>query len=188
MPFSGNNSFWKSATLDFVCILSVNKGFTVFQNILLSVVARILVLLKKFFFSRLIELTQRLCCLLYTFLSISLFVLKDLFLSSYLFMIFLIIVLSMEGAWFSRTYAVLLEHLWIASLSAALKKWNWRSLFSEVAWNILYWTSAINTSLKNVYSYGIFWLFDLLDIIWLIQESFSGILKQVLSVITFLQP
>ena len=38
-----------------------------------------LILFKRFFFSHLIKLTQRLCCLLYTFLSTSLFVFKNLF-------------------------------------------------------------------------------------------------------------
>ena len=82
LPFSGSNLFSISVILDFVCTLSVNKGFTVFQNVLLSVMARVVILIRKFLFSRLIKLTQRLCCLSYAFLLMSLFVFKYLFLSS----------------------------------------------------------------------------------------------------------
>ena len=79
--------------LDFVFILSVKNGFTAFQKVLLSVMSRVLILLKKLFFSLLIKLTQRLRCLLYTFLSMSFFVLKNLFLRRDLFMISLFIFL-----------------------------------------------------------------------------------------------
>ena len=65
--------------LRIVCNLSVNKGFTVFQNALLSVMSGVLMLLKKFLFSRLI---QRLRCFLYVFLSMSLLVFKILFIRS----------------------------------------------------------------------------------------------------------
>ena len=50
VPFSGN-IFLISVMLDFVSILSENKGFTIFQNVLLSLMSRVLVLLNKFFFS-----------------------------------------------------------------------------------------------------------------------------------------
>ena len=66
LPYSRNYFFSISVILDFICILSVNKGFTVFQNVLLSVMSRVLILW-KFFFFRLIKLTQRLHCLLYAF-------------------------------------------------------------------------------------------------------------------------
>ena len=60
-------------------------------------------IIKKVFFSCLIKLTQRLRCLLYAFLSMSLFEFKNLFLSSDLYL-YLFIVLFMKGAWFARTY------------------------------------------------------------------------------------
>ena len=72
--------------------------------------------------SRLIKLTQRLHCLLYAFLSISLFVFKNLFLSRDLFMISLFIVLFMKGAWFARTYCCFIGAWFrIASLSTIWK-------------------------------------------------------------------
>ena len=116
LPFSGNNFFSISVYLGFVCTLSVRKGFTVFQNVLLSVMPRvILILLKKFFFSHLIKLTQRLRCLLYAFLSISLFVFKKLFLSHVLFMISWFIFLFVNGAWFLGTHLCFIGAcLWIA--------------------------------------------------------------------------
>ena len=55
----------------------------------------VLILLKRFFFSLRIKLTQRLCFLLYVFLSISFFVFKNLFLRRDLFMISLFIFLYM---------------------------------------------------------------------------------------------
>ena len=61
-------------------------------------------------------------CLLHAFLSMSLFVLKNLFLSRDLFMISLFIVLFMKGAWFARTYYCFNGAcFWIAWLSTALK-------------------------------------------------------------------
>ena len=66
LTFLGDNFFLISLILDFVFILSVKNGFTVFQEVLLSVMSLLLILLKKFFF------TRRLCCLLYAFLSMSL--------------------------------------------------------------------------------------------------------------------
>ena len=80
LTFLGDNFFLISVILDFVFILSVKSGFTVFQTVLLSVMSIVLILLKKFFFSLLIKLTQRLRCLLYALLSMSLFVFKSLFL------------------------------------------------------------------------------------------------------------
>ena len=96
--------FSMSVILDFVFVLSVKNGFTVFQKVLLYVMSLVLILLKKFFFSLLIKLTQRLRCLLYAFLSMSLFVFKNLFLRRDLFMIALFIFLFMKGAWFAATY------------------------------------------------------------------------------------
>ena len=78
--------------------------FTVFQEVLLSVMSLLLILLKKFFFLLLITISQRLCCLLYSFLSMSLFVFKNLFLRRDLFMISLFIFLFMKGAWLAWTY------------------------------------------------------------------------------------
>ena len=47
------------------CFYFISKnGFTILQKVLLSVMSLILILLKKFFFSLLIKLTQRLRCLL----------------------------------------------------------------------------------------------------------------------------
>ena len=63
----GDNFFSISVILAFVFILSVKNGFTVFQKVLLSVMSLILILLKKFFFSLVIKLTQKLRCLLYAF-------------------------------------------------------------------------------------------------------------------------
>ena len=91
-PSPETTVFSISATLDFDYILSANKGFTVFQNVLLSAVLRVPILLKKFLFSGLIKLTQRLRCLLHGFLLMPLFLFKNLFLSSNLFMISLFIV------------------------------------------------------------------------------------------------
>ena len=54
-----------SVILDFVFALSVKNGFIVFQTVLFSVMSLVLLLLKKFFFSLLIKLTQRLRRLLY---------------------------------------------------------------------------------------------------------------------------
>ena len=48
--FSDTISPWAS-------ILSVKKGFTVFQKVLLAVMSLVLIILKKFFFSFLIKLT-----------------------------------------------------------------------------------------------------------------------------------
>ena len=53
-------------------------------------ISLVLILLNKFFFSLLIKLTERLRCLLYAFLSMSLFVFKNLFLSRDFFMISLL--------------------------------------------------------------------------------------------------
>ena len=58
------NVFSTKVILDLDFILSVNKGFTFLQNILLSVISDVFKLLKKFFFSCLIKLTQKLRCLL----------------------------------------------------------------------------------------------------------------------------
>ena len=59
-----------------------------------------LILLNIFFFSRLIKYTQRLRC----FLSMSIFVFKNVFLSRDLFMISLFIVFFMKWVWFLRKY------------------------------------------------------------------------------------
>ena len=113
-----NNFFWNyflltfledyffsiSVTLDSVFILSVKNCFTVFQRVLLFVMSLVLILLKKFFFSLLIKLTQRLRYLLYAFLSMSLFVFRNFFLIRDLFMVSLFVLLFMKGAWFARTY------------------------------------------------------------------------------------
>ena len=48
-PTPETTFFSISVILDFVCILSVNKGFTVFQNVLLSVMSRVPMLLKLCF-------------------------------------------------------------------------------------------------------------------------------------------
>ena len=87
----------------FCLYLSVNKDFTVFQNILLSVMSRVLMYTCINIFN-IIKFSQRLRCLLYAFLSKSLFVFENLFLSRDFFKFFLFIVLFMKGAWFARTY------------------------------------------------------------------------------------
>ena len=75
--------------LDFVFILSVKNGFTVSQKVLLSVMSLVLIFLKKFFFSLLIKLTEILRCLLYAFLSMLLFVFKNLFLHDFFVYLFI---------------------------------------------------------------------------------------------------
>ena len=76
--FSETISYWPSwetiffsisVILDFVFILSVKNGLTIFQNVSLSVMSLVLILL-TFFFSLLIKLTQKLRCLLYAFLNL----------------------------------------------------------------------------------------------------------------------
>ena len=76
-----------SVILDFAFISSVKNGFTVFQKVLWSAMSLVLMLLRKFCFSLLVKLTQRLHCLLYAFLSMSILVFKNLFLRRDLFMI-----------------------------------------------------------------------------------------------------
>ena len=91
LTFLGDNFFSISLILDFVFILSVKNGFTVYLKVLLSVMSLVLILRKKLFSSLLIKFTQRLHCLLYAFLSMSLFLFKNLFLRRDLFMIYLFI-------------------------------------------------------------------------------------------------
>ena len=67
---------------------------------LFIVVTGALILLNIFFFSRLIKYTQRLRC----FLSMSIFVFKNVFLSRDLFMISLFIVFFLKWVWFLRKY------------------------------------------------------------------------------------
>ena len=118
--FSETISFWPSwettffsmsVILEFVFILSVKNGFTVLQYILLSVMSLVLILLKKFSFSLLIKLTQRLRCLLYAFLSVSLFVFKNLFLGRNVFMISLFIFLFIKGSCSLEHTPFLWEHV-----------------------------------------------------------------------------
>ena len=125
--------FFDGVVLDFVFVLSVKNGFTIFHKVLLSVMALASILLKKFFFSLLIKLSQRLRCLLYAFLSMSFFVFQNLFLRRYIFMISLFSFLFIKGAWFAQTYRFFMRAcLWIA-LSRTVLNWsNSRSLFSEV--------------------------------------------------------
>ena len=141
LPFSANNFFSIRVILDFVCTWGVNKGFTVFQNVLLSVMSLVLILL-NFFFSCLIKLRQRLRCLLYTFLSMLLFVISK----SWPFHFFIYHFIYERSLICTNT---LLFYWRVSLLSAALRISNSNSLFPEVTWNILLWTSAINTSLEQ---------------------------------------
>ena len=133
--------FFNKSILDFVCTWGVNKGFTVFQNVLLSVMSLVLILL-NFFFSCLIKLRQRLRCLLYTFLSMLLFVISK----SWPFHFFIYHFIYERSLICTNT---LLFYWRVSLLSAALRISNSNSLFPEVTWNILLWTSAINTSLEQ---------------------------------------
>ena len=56
LTFLEDNFFSMSVILDFVFILSVKNGFSVFQKVLLSVMSLVLILLKKFFFHSLSNL------------------------------------------------------------------------------------------------------------------------------------
>ena len=78
-------------------------------------------------------------------ISVNLFLRYDLFMIS----------LLTKGVWFARTYHLFIRTcLRIASSRAALNWSNWRFLFSEVIWIILFLTSNINASLqqKSVYN------------------------------------
>ena len=78
-------------------------------------------------------------------ISVNLFLRCDLF----------VISLLTKGVWFARIYHLFIRAcLRIASSRAALNWSNWRLLFSEVIWIILFLTSNINASLhqKSVYN------------------------------------
>ena len=120
------------------------KSLTVFQKVFLSMMSFMLILLKRFFFLRLIELMQKLHCLLRVFLSISHFMFKNVFLERDLFMISLFIILFMKDVWFSRTCCYFMGAcLWIASPIAS---WTikLKLLFSEVIRIILFLRSNIS--------------------------------------------
>ena len=135
-----------SVILDFVCALSVNKGFTVFQNVLLSAMSRVLILLKKFFFSHLNKFTRRLRYLLHAYLSMSFFVFKTLFLSCDLFMISTFFVLFIKETWFARTYRCFIGAcLWIV----LLWKDQTHSRCFQRSLEISYSAININTSLEK---------------------------------------
>ena len=106
---------WETIFFDeryFTFILSVKKGFNVFQKILFSVLSLVLItLLTKFCFSLLIKFIQKLRCLLYAFLSMSLFVFKNLFLTRDLFMISLFIFLLWKALHLLKHTAFLWEHV-----------------------------------------------------------------------------
>ena len=108
----GDNFFSISVILDFVS-----------QKVSLSVMSLILILLKKFSFSLLIQLTKRLRCILYAFLSMSFFVFKKLLFGKLPLHDFLFIFLFMKGTWFGQTYRFSMGTcLWIAKSRAALKR------------------------------------------------------------------
>ena len=138
-------SSWETIFFDkryFTFILSVKKGFNVFQKVLLSVMSLVLVIsLKKFCFSLLIKLTQKLRCLLYAFLSMSLFVFKNLFLTRDLFMISLFIFLLWKALH-------LLEHAAFygsMSLNSFIK-----SCFKLIKLKIVVFRSHFNNTVFNV--------------------------------------
>lgn len=56
--------FSTKVNFDFVLTLSVNKGFTTLEKVLLSVTPYVLRLLTNFFLACLIKLTHRFCCAL----------------------------------------------------------------------------------------------------------------------------
>ena len=97
-PWFDTAFFSIKVILDLACTLSVKRGFTFLQNVLLSVMSRVFSLLKKFFFCYLINVTQMLRCLLYALLSMSLLVFRNLFLRRLLFITSLLILLFIKSA------------------------------------------------------------------------------------------
>ena len=111
-----------SRYFQFGTILINNLLKTSAQKVLLYVMLLVLILLKKLFFSLLIKLTQRLRCLLYVFLLISIFVFKNIFLRRDLFMFSLFIFIFTKGAWSLQINRLFMGAcLWIASSRATLK-------------------------------------------------------------------
>ena len=98
LDLPGRQFFFDERYFRFCLYFVSKKWLYLFIKVLLSVMSLVLILLTKFFFSLLIKLAQRLHCVLYAFLSMSLFVFKNLFLRRDLFMISLFIFLFMKGA------------------------------------------------------------------------------------------
>ena len=138
LPFYQNNFFSINVILDSVCTLPVNKSFTVFEDNL-SVMPCVLILL-KFLFSRSIKLPQRLHCLLYTFLSISHFVFKNLFQSCDLFMNSLF-VFFIKGASFAQTYCCFMD----TSLNSLIKCY-----FEKIKLKIVVFSSHLRYPILNI--------------------------------------
>ena len=93
LDLPGRQFFFDERYFRFCLYFISKKWLYLFIKVLLSVMSLALILLAKFFFSLLIKLAQRLHCLLYAFLSMSLFVFKNLFLRRDLFMISLFVYL-----------------------------------------------------------------------------------------------
>ena len=148
LDLPGNNFFSNKCyfrfSFYFICekrLYRLPKGFVICDVTRINIA----LITKKFFFSLLIKLTQRLRCLLYAFVSMSLFMFQNLFLRRDLLMISLFNFLFVKGAWFALTYSFFMGAcLWIASSRAALNRTNSKSLFSEVIWVTLF--KAFNTN------------------------------------------